>query len=466
VTVQQERPRRLREVRAVRETRAAAGLAWRWRPFRRLVEAQAAHAAGDVLIAVALAGTVFFSVPIGEARSKVALYLLLTMAPFAVLAPLIGPWLDRRPGSYRVAIVASMAGRVALAILLSSRVDQIGMYPLAFGLLVMSRVHGVSRSAVVPETVPKGHTLMWANAVLSVISVAGGAVGAGLAFGLHRLGGSDATVWGAAIAFAAGALAATGLPLGKEDAAAARRRRRAQAGRPLPRLPAQVLAAGVSMATLRASVGFVTFLLAFLLRAQGEDEVALAVAAVAAGAGGLAGSLLAASLRVVVPGRLLLLACLVLVAASGLWAAAGFGPTRAAVLAGMVGLGSGIGRLAFDGLLQKDAPERVRARTFARYETVFQVCWVVAGAVATAWPYRPRGGMWSLALICLGGAALSVWRWRAGDRSLISRAWLKAWLDRLASVPAMVARARRGNPPVGDTEAASAPEPLRPEERG
>jgi hypothetical protein len=41
-------------------------------------------------VAVALAGTLFFSVPIGEARSRVALYLLLTMLPFALLVPVAG----------------------------------------------------------------------------------------------------------------------------------------------------------------------------------------------------------------------------------------------------------------------------------------------------------------------------------------------------------------------------------------
>ena len=70
-----------------------------WRPFRRLAEVQVLHAAGDGMVAVARANTLFFAVPLGEAREKGALYLALTMAPFAVLSPLVGPWLDRRSGA-------------------------------------------------------------------------------------------------------------------------------------------------------------------------------------------------------------------------------------------------------------------------------------------------------------------------------------------------------------------------------
>jgi len=70
-----------------------------WSPFVRVMLAQAAHAAGDALVAVALAGTLFFSVPTGQARGHVGLYLLLTMTPFALLSPVVGPILDRWRGS-------------------------------------------------------------------------------------------------------------------------------------------------------------------------------------------------------------------------------------------------------------------------------------------------------------------------------------------------------------------------------
>jgi Major Facilitator Superfamily len=415
------------------EARAAG---WRWRAFRRLLETQAAHAAGDVLVAVALANTVFFSVPLGEARARVALYLALTMAPFAVLSPLVGPWLDRRAGSYRVAIVAAMVGRVVLAVLLSSRSQHLALYPLAFGLLVLSRVHGVSRSALVPEARPPGRSLMWANARVAVVSVAAGAAGAGPAVALNHWVGTGATLWAAAVVYAAGALAATGLPLGEGEERPRERVRRYQ-----ELLTPRLLAGGVAMAALRAAVGFVTFLLAFLLRAEGEGGKGLAIAAAAAAAGGFAGSVSAPALRAVLREPLLLLASLALTAAVAVWAALGFGLLRAGVLAAGVSFGAGGGRLAFDSLLQRDAPDHVRARTFARYETIFQLCWVAGAAVATAVPFGPAAGLGALAWLCLGGLALSAWGLlhSAGRAPAPPRL---ALADRLRALPGQWRRAR------------------------
>ena len=58
-------------------------------PFTRLARVHAFSVATDTLVTVSLAGTLFFSIPSGAARDKVALYLVLTMAPFAVVAPLL-----------------------------------------------------------------------------------------------------------------------------------------------------------------------------------------------------------------------------------------------------------------------------------------------------------------------------------------------------------------------------------------
>ena len=70
----------------------------------RLIELHAFNAAGDAAVAISLAGTLFFQVPTGEARGQVALFLGLTMLPFAIVAPLIGPFLDRFSHGRRWAI--------------------------------------------------------------------------------------------------------------------------------------------------------------------------------------------------------------------------------------------------------------------------------------------------------------------------------------------------------------------------
>ena len=75
--------------------------------FRRLAQAHAGSVAADTLVAMALAGTLFFDVPSTEARDKVALYLLITLAPFAVIGPFLGAAYARFPGAYRGGMVFS-----------------------------------------------------------------------------------------------------------------------------------------------------------------------------------------------------------------------------------------------------------------------------------------------------------------------------------------------------------------------
>jgi hypothetical protein len=387
---------------------AVVGPVWEHRPFRRQIQTQVLHAAGDAMVAIALANTIFFAVPLGEARSQVALYLALTMAPFAVVSPLIGPWLDRHAGAYRVAIVGSMVCRVVFAILLSSRFDQLYLYPLAFGLLVMSRIHGVSRTALVPATLPPGRPLMWANSWVALASVVGGALGAGPAVGMNALFGTDQTLWAAAVVFAAGALTATGLPSGAGGGA----RRKVRPRDLIGGLSHRVVAGAVAMATLRGTVGFVIFLFAFLLKEDGAQ--AIAIMATAAAGGTMVGSVVAPLLRRVLTEPLILLGTLLVIVVASLWALGGFGVLPATVLALIVGFSSQLGRLAFDSLLQKDAPDWIRGRAFARYETLFQFCWVVAAGLAAAIPFAPAGGLWTLIVICLGGIGLSVWTLRQG----------------------------------------------------
>ena len=57
----------------------------------QLLWVNALHMAGDAMIAVSLAGTLFFAATTDAQRGNVALYLLVTMAPFAVLAPVHRP---------------------------------------------------------------------------------------------------------------------------------------------------------------------------------------------------------------------------------------------------------------------------------------------------------------------------------------------------------------------------------------
>ena len=78
--------------------------------YRALAESQLASVAGDTLVTLALAGTLFFDVPSTEARSNVALYLVITLAPFAVLGPLLRGEPAKHEGEeYRVALSVEVA---------------------------------------------------------------------------------------------------------------------------------------------------------------------------------------------------------------------------------------------------------------------------------------------------------------------------------------------------------------------
>jgi hypothetical protein len=190
---------------------------------------------GDALVAVALAGTLFFAVPVAAARPRVALYLLLTVAPFAVVAPLLGRLLDGRSGAGRLALAAAMALRAALAALAVARTQSLLLYPLAFGLLVCSRAHGISRTAMVPEllghegpgepegSVPAGRDqrdLVAVNGRMARVAALGGTAGALLGVGLDRLLGGGAVLWAAALTFTVGGALALGLPSARRPRAA------------------------------------------------------------------------------------------------------------------------------------------------------------------------------------------------------------------------------------------------------
>jgi MFS family permease len=109
--------------------------------------------AGDTLVTMSLAGSLFFSISPSAARGRVALYLLLTMAPFAVVAPLLGPLLDRSRRGRRTMVVAASAGRAVACLLMARHLNGWPLFPEAFAVLVLSKGYAVTKSALVPAAV-------------------------------------------------------------------------------------------------------------------------------------------------------------------------------------------------------------------------------------------------------------------------------------------------------------------------
>jgi hypothetical protein len=181
-----------------------------------LIELTAAGGVGDAFVAVALAGTLFFSASVDQARGRLALALLITMAPFAVLAPFLGPMLDRVQQGRRYILMGTLLARGLLCWGMSGAVqhnDAVTLLPAAFGVLVLQKAYGVTRAAVTPRLLPSEISLVTANARSALGGLIASAVGAGAAVGIASVtgGGAGGAAWvlrfGTAIYLAATALA-------------------------------------------------------------------------------------------------------------------------------------------------------------------------------------------------------------------------------------------------------------------
>ena len=127
----------------------------RGHPFGRLALIHVVLTAGDALLTVSLAGSLFFSISTTRRpRATVILYLLLTMAPFAVVAPLLGP--DHRPQPRGAAgqVVASAVCRAGVCLFMADHLKSLLLYPLAFTMLVLSKVYLVTKGRSSPSSAP------------------------------------------------------------------------------------------------------------------------------------------------------------------------------------------------------------------------------------------------------------------------------------------------------------------------
>lgn len=384
----------------------------------RLIELHAVNGAGDVMITVALASTVFFSVPTDEARGRVALYLAVTMAPFTLLAPVIGPLLDRLPHGRRAAMAGAMLTRALLALTMSGAVATGGLelYPAALGVLVASKAYGVVRSAVVPRLLPPKFPLVRANSRVTLAGLLATGAAAPIGAGLHQIG-PQWPLYGAFVIFIAGTFLAFTMPP-KVDSAKGERRVRlvGRAGKKRQRPSLRSIGPSVfnglqANAAHRALSGFLTFFLAFLLRehplAGQSAAVSLAIVGVAAGAGNAIGTAVGAWLKARAP-ELIIVTVLTLALTAAILAAAFFGGLMIAVLGTVAGFSQALSKLSLDACIQRDVPEEVRTSAFARSETLLQMSWVVGGAIGIALPLNGVLGMSVAAGLVATGALFSV----------------------------------------------------------
>jgi MFS family permease len=406
-----------------------------------------ANFAVDAAMAVALANTLFFAAASAESKSKVALYLLITIAPFAVIAPLIGPALDRLQHGRRVALAASFGVRTVLALVLIMNYDGATgsfpswvLYPCALGMMVLSKSFSVLRSAVTPRVMPPTIDLVRVNSRLTVFGLLGGTiVGGGIAaafeYILTKLMHLPGALFVLVVFTLIGAWLAMRIPrwvevtagevpttLSYHDDSDQLRRRREHFPHAVAESPRQPLGRNIITAlwgncTIKAMVGFLFLYPAFVAKshdASGWVQLGiLGLIGAAATIGNFAGNFTAARLKLGRPAVLVVrctIAVTVLAAATAVT-----GELAVAAIATLVTSGSSaIAKASLDASLQDDLPEESRASAFGRSESVLQLAWVLGGAIGVL-VYPVLGvGFTAITAVLIPGLAQTVVSFR-GD---------------------------------------------------
>jgi hypothetical protein len=351
--------------------------------------------ASDAAMAIALANTLFFAATSGESKGKVALYLLITIAPFALVAPVIGPALDKIQRGRRLAMCVSSAGQAVMAVLMALHFNDWGLYPAALGMMVLSKSFTVLKAAVTPRVVPPDITLSKTNARLTVFGlVAAGAFGA-IASGFNGVFGAAGALWFTAAICVVCAVQSMRIPAWVEVTegevptsllAHPEKKKRQPLGR-------RVVVSLWGNGSIRLLTGFLMMFAAFAVKAQTEGTgqspfkqlLLLGVIGLAAGVGGFAGNALGSRLQFGKPDEVVLAS----VGAAMLSAvlAVIFPGLATAAIVGLVGAtASALAKISLDAVIQDDVPDESRASAFGRSETVLQMAWCFGGAVGLLLP--------------------------------------------------------------------------------
>ncbi|MTB12143.1 MAG: hypothetical protein F2930_02155, partial [Actinobacteria bacterium] len=122
-------------------------------PFQRLSRTHSLMVAGETAMTLALADSLFLSISPDAARTKVILFLAVSMAPFAIVAPFVGPLVDRMRGGQRMVVLLVAVLRALVLIGMARELDSLTLFPLAFASLVLAKTYSIAKSSLVPSTV-------------------------------------------------------------------------------------------------------------------------------------------------------------------------------------------------------------------------------------------------------------------------------------------------------------------------
>ena len=400
-------------------------------PIGRLSLVQCAMLGGDTLVTISLAGSLFFSISPDAADHKVLLYLLFTLAPFAIVSPLLGPLIDRSRGARRAMVVSSAIGRAVLCPLMALHIHSLLLFPLAFLVLVCSKLYLVTKGALVPEmaalTAPDAE-----GEQAGLRHAQRAADAAGHAGRLRRLRAGRDPLQDRELARRARPGHA-GLPrrrggrrppagaVGGQGGAAVDRRgdqgprvrpgRRAAHDREQdllrlqPMAHPEVMLGLTAMCIVRGLQGFMIFMLAFgLRRMHGVGLYWYGLVLAGSGAGAIVGLVLVGRLRKRLNEQQLLLCSLWLIAVSAAGVAVWGTLFAQVVLAFMVGLCGAVAQPSFDAMTQRLIPLSAQGRAFARFGMRQQLVWVIGSLIPLIIVFTlPQGDATMAVLAALGG---------------------------------------------------------------
>jgi MFS family permease len=394
-----------------------------------LIETHALQSAGDATVTVALAGSLFFAVPTHEARSRVALYLLVTMLPFAVVAPVLGPLLDRFRRGRRTALAVTMVARAVLALVIGHSLSHHGttsvaqaltLYPAALGVLVASKAYGIARSAAVPRLVPEGMTLVKANSRLTLVGVIAPAVAGSIAVGVATTLGHRTELFLGAVVYIIGAISVARVPATADGGQGADEPASTGGLVRWAALSNEIRGVLQTAAAMRWLSGFMLLFGAFLVRVHPlgglSANACLGALAIGIGAGNLLGTALGPRTASIAANRLSV-GLLAATTAACVVAIFDFGLLAVLALALVAAAAAAVSKLALDATIQRGIEDEMRTSMFARSETTLQLAWVIGGAVGILLPTNASLGFAVAAAVLATSLAIALgFRPRRGRR--------------------------------------------------
>ncbi|WP_020017382.1 hypothetical protein [Promicromonospora sukumoe] len=373
--------------------------------FRKLFAVRLVSQAADGMFQVGLANLLFFSPESQGSASAIAGAFALMLAPFTVVGPFAGVFLDR--WQRRQVLVYGNAVRVlitaTMAVLMLTQGVTPAIYVLGLAALSVNRFLLAGLSAGLPRVV-QGDLLLTANALTPTLGAGAAFLGGGLSFVLSLAMPSGRVHDATALACASvvmGCASLLGLRMSRtllgplEPAVGSIRNELANVVRGLVdgarylaarRTPGQALLVMALHRFLYGVVFIASILMSRNLLADPDDPTAgLAMFATVIAATGVGGGL-AILLTAVLARRMApqsWIAVMLLVAGlSQLILVPEPGFAAVVTAAGLLGLAAQGAKIAVDTIVQRDSEDAYRGRAFAFYDVLYNAAFVGAAALA------------------------------------------------------------------------------------